>query len=77
MADDNSEGKNTERQKLIAVVMTLFALAFIAGQIADVIDAFELNKSPQFILRAVAIVAAVAAIVWGWLRFREKTKTKR
>ena len=77
MADDDSEGKNTERQKLIAVVITLLALAFIAAQIADVIDAFEVNKSPQFILRALAVVTAVAAIVWGWLRFREKTKTKR
>ena len=73
MADDDSEGKNTERQRLIAVVITLLALAFIAAQIADVIDAFEVNKSPQFILWTLALVAAVAAIVWAWLRFRQRT----
>jgi len=77
MADDNSKSRSGERQKLIAVVITLFALAFIAVQVGDVIEALEGQGTPQLILRALAVGVAVAVIVWAWLRFREKVKSKR
>lgn len=72
MTEDNRQSKTTEGQKLIAVVITLFALAFIAAQIADIVDAVEADKTPQIILRSMAVVAGAAATAWAWLRFREK-----
>ena len=71
----NEPEPKKERQKLILLAITLFVIAFIAAQLADVIDAAQNGVSTRLILHVVAIIiAGIGAITWAVLRYKEKTK---
>jgi len=67
------ESTSTQRRKLIAVAITLFAIAFIAYEVGQIIDGNE--TTGRLVTRGLAIVSACAFTVWGWLRVREKSGT--
>ena len=71
----NEPEPQKERQKLIFLTVTLFVIAFIAAQVADVIDAVQNGVSARLILHVAAIIiAGIGAITWAFLRYREKMK---
>lgn len=72
----NGPEPKKERQKLIFLTVTLFVIAFIAAQVAEVIDAAQNGLSPRLILHVGAIIlAGIGAITWACLRFKEKMKS--